>query len=169
MFSSVKYACNPRTAAAVAGPRWPIVSWASDVLPVWACRPRVRPFFVSPTTEVRTNSTLHATSASTPTGNPTSMVFLSENVSLVGFASPAFARVCPYQRTIRMFLGHFNCEYCAKLITHRLAPSTLPSRSLFPGAWDSTYYVLERSLDHVQVGLLSGKVLNLPNASQHQR
>jgi len=169
VFSSAKCACNPRTASTVAGPRWPIVSWASDVLPVWACRPHMRPFFVSPTTEVRTNCTLHATSASTPTGNPTSIVFLSENVSLVGFASPAFARVCPYQRTIRLFLDHVNCQFHAMSIDHLSASYSLPSRSMFPGSWDSTNYARERSLDHVQVGLLSGKVLNLPNASQHQR
>jgi len=98
----------------VGGPRWPIVYWASHVLRVWARGPHMRSFFISPTTEVRAVSSLHTTSASTPTGNPTSMVSLSENVSLVGFASPAFARVCPYQRTIRLFLGNFNCEYCAK-------------------------------------------------------
>lgn len=169
MFSSVRYACTPRTAATVAGPRWPIVSWASDVLPVWAFRPHMRPFFVSPTTEVRAYSYLYATSASTPTGNPTSMVFLSENVSLVGFASPAFARVCPYQRTIRLFLVHVNRQFYATQITHLSTPFVQRSRSQFLGASDPTNCARVPSLDHVRAGPLPGLLLNLPNSSGHQR
>jgi hypothetical protein len=82
---------------------------------VWTCRPHRRSFVVSPTTEVRTNFSLYVTFASTPTGNPTGMTSLVEGVSLVGFASPAFARVCPYQRAIRVFLFHVKRQFYASV------------------------------------------------------
>ena len=150
-FSSVMIACNPRTAMNVGGPRWAIVYWASHVLRVWACRPHMRSFFISPTTEVRAVSSLHTTSASTPTGNPTSMVFLSENVSLVGFASPAFARVCPYQRAIRLFLSHLNCQFHATYNVHFSTLSGPPSQSQIRAPRGPTDCARERSSDHARV------------------
>ena len=88
---------------------------------MWASRLHRQSFLFSPTTEVRADSSLHTTSASFPTGNPTSMAFLSESVSLVGFASPAFARVCPYQQAIRLFLIHVNCQFRAMYFSHLMA------------------------------------------------